>query len=57
MTESGVSPDDVKVKTSSSEVDEQFFSMVWLSIWCNLLIEIFVRCLWLFLELVPKYML
>ena len=29
-----------KVKTSSGEVDEQFFSMVWLSIWFNLLIEI-----------------
>ena len=29
-----------KVKTSSGEVDEQFFSMVWMSIWSFLLIEI-----------------
>ena len=29
-----------KVKTSSSKVDEQFFSMVWMSVWSFLLIEI-----------------
>ena len=29
-----------KVKTSSGKVDEQFFSMVWMSVWSFLLIEI-----------------
>ena len=32
--------DECKVKTSSSKVDEQFFSMVWMSVWSFLLIEI-----------------